>query len=387
MEEKRWAILIGINDYSKNSELKYSANDVTNLASVLTDFCNFKKGHIYPLVSTKEKHVTIGLNEICAEIEKVRLDFTPENDVIVFYFSGHGGISENEFNLDLDIEKIPLGHIFNELKILAPKYLIMIIDSCHSGKLFEFKGVEDISLKEYFEKRYQPNQKGFYLLASSAEKERSLAYHADQMGLYTKHFIMEVVNKGNYRENELPLENVHSVIRVLLEKDKLQIPHMQITGGGFIISNLDWHPEDDDVIQGIIDLGDESIAEEGQFNYPFFKELCSRVHHILSDYDSIVIGTIFNDFTDAGIEIQWFDNHESASDAKADKILVEDGIDWDSNVKMRVLWKDLLLIKSFGDLENDKFWVQFYEEYPDLDWDIGIKTFWENVFEVKMRFR
>lgn len=54
MPEKRFAILVGINDYS-DSPLSYCVNDALSMQQILTNKCGFEKDRVKVIISTKEE--------------------------------------------------------------------------------------------------------------------------------------------------------------------------------------------------------------------------------------------------------------------------------------------------------------------------------------------
>lgn len=386
MDENRYALLVGINDYTTNTPLNYSLNDVRRLEKTLTTYCNFEQLRVRPLTSDDEEHNDITFDLIKKEIDELASDFIPEQDVFLFYYSGHGSNDDVNYILDLDCQEVQLTQIFDEITKLSPKYLIFIIDSCHSGVAFEFKGAPEISFDDYLATRYKYSPYGFYLLASSSRKERSVAYATDEMGLYTKNFIKCVLDDTIYSYGVLPLEDVHSKIRVLLEKDKMQIPHMQIVGGGFHISDVDWHKSSDEEKSNDQKMVTTKDDPRNHYSYSKFETHCQNIHNFLCIYDSLVIGEIFNDYTDSGITISWFGKQEYAAKALADKVLEEGFVNWTRNIGMRELKISLDAVSSFQDTDSDSFWELFYENFPDIELDLGLVDVWKAIFNVDIAF-
>jgi len=97
-----WALLVGIEDYKDKriSDLKYTVSDVNNFYNTLIDLgvCNTPKDNIYLMTSNtdniegndypKATNVVLRLKNLVDRIQ-------PE-DTFIFYFSGHGMVSEKQ---------------------------------------------------------------------------------------------------------------------------------------------------------------------------------------------------------------------------------------------------------------------------------------------------
>ena len=99
-----------------------------------------------------------------------------------------------------------------------------------------------------------------------------------------------------------------------------------------------------------------------------------------------MIGEIFNDYTDSGITISWFGKQEYAAKALADKVLEEGFVNWTRNIGMRELKISLDAVSSFQDTDSDSFWELFYENFPDIELDLGLVDVWKAIFNVDIAF-
>jgi hypothetical protein len=136
---KRYAIVIGINDYpGSSSDLQYAVNDANEMASILTDLYHFD------IVDT--------LTNSAATYEKIQgkietLETTAgTSDEVVFFFSGHGAKGKandsdrNNTDQSIVVNKADgsWGYIWDgELKSWFSNFtvnrIVFIFDSCLSG--------------------------------------------------------------------------------------------------------------------------------------------------------------------------------------------------------------------------------------------------------------
>ncbi len=82
---KKWAVLIGIEDYKTlQPDLAYCVDDVNDMYSLLVDNCRFPSSNIYKYTNTQAKKSNIknGINNLARK--------TSNSDLVIFYFTGHG---------------------------------------------------------------------------------------------------------------------------------------------------------------------------------------------------------------------------------------------------------------------------------------------------------
>lgn len=126
------ALVIGINNYSKAS-LAAPVNDARAVAELLrkdaADLGNFDDVRLQENVATK--------GELTEEIYNL---FKREDEIALFYYSGHGGIDNvDSYLVTPDFKKYDLGVSVNTVLKIANESKcqnkIIILDCCHSGAL------------------------------------------------------------------------------------------------------------------------------------------------------------------------------------------------------------------------------------------------------------
>jgi len=141
------ALLVGINDYAASSvpDLHGAANDLTLMQSLLVNRYAFVQQNIKVLPDAKAKRA-----DILAALETL-IGQTERDDVVVFYYSGHGSrirdvpggdetdqwdetIVAHDSRLQdvFDITDDELNRLFVRLAARTPNVTV-ILDSCHSG--------------------------------------------------------------------------------------------------------------------------------------------------------------------------------------------------------------------------------------------------------------
>ncbi|HJP92148.1 MAG TPA: caspase family protein [Pyrinomonadaceae bacterium] len=132
--KKRWAILIGINNYEYFAKLHYCREDVMELAQKLREDLNFEVLAIHDDAEVRPDRdsIRIALNKLRSS-NKIEPD-----DLLLFYFAGHG-INEGRKDYLLPITAhpdlvkdlgIPVQVVIDELKKFNCKHTVMFIDAC-----------------------------------------------------------------------------------------------------------------------------------------------------------------------------------------------------------------------------------------------------------------
>ncbi len=169
-------ILIGVSNYPDERKLKNVPNiknNIDTLRNVLLD---------KSIIGIHKKNLFISLNESKVNIEKdlsVFVKQTDENDTLLIYYSGHGFISPESFDLFLasaqtqldfiDSTGISIKRFRSIISQSLAKRKIVILDACHSG------GVHNhLSDNKSFFNAVLNKFDGEYVISSSSDDEPSL---------------------------------------------------------------------------------------------------------------------------------------------------------------------------------------------------------------------
>ncbi len=198
-EVKIWAVVIGVGRYSTMPVLKYSDDDAYQYYA----FLKSPEGGALP-----DKQLRILVDEdatranILTTIRQVFLK-ADENDVIVFYFSGHG-LPGSFLPQDYDGMNNKLYH--NEVKTILEqsraKHKICIADACHSGSLLAMKQpVEDVIATYY--RAFAESNGGLALFMSSKGEEYSLEDQGLRSGIFSHYLIRGLKGEADVDGNKL----------------------------------------------------------------------------------------------------------------------------------------------------------------------------------------
>jgi hypothetical protein len=166
---KRYAIVIGSNNYQKLNPLKCTLKDAEDMKNILIKRCRFEAEHIKLL--TFELGDKESISKIDEDFEKIKKVFIKGQDNFLFYFSGHGRYDKNAKSSYIylsDAESYSLKDIYAKITVnLKGKHSYMIIDACEAGanpKSFAERKQE---------RKIQHHFKGVYCLFGATEKTLS----------------------------------------------------------------------------------------------------------------------------------------------------------------------------------------------------------------------
>jgi uncharacterized caspase-like protein len=179
----KWAILVGVQKYFIESSLNYTEADVSEIRKAFIDSCQFPNDHITMLSDSSDKQPIRGLifNELEIAKNKVKAD-----DLLVFYFSGHGMCSEDgkDYLLPPDAASgtvkntgIAVRDIIDNLKETRCNNVVMFLDACRLTSTGA-KGLDQNSIGADSEQALR-DRKGIVTFFSCSPRETS--YEIDEL--------------------------------------------------------------------------------------------------------------------------------------------------------------------------------------------------------------
>ncbi|MEL6720895.1 MAG: caspase family protein, partial [Bacteroidota bacterium] len=203
---KIWAVVVGVGSYEHMPSLRFTDDDAYQLYA----FLKSPEGGALP-----DNQVRVLIDEnatyrnIIHSIRRV-LHQADDNDVALFYFSGHG-LESSFLPVNYDGTKNELLHdeVKNLIDQSRAKHKIVIADACHSGGYLAYRSSNvDRSLEHYY-KAFEQSKGGTALLLSSKEKEYSLEDGGLRSGVFS-YFIIRGL-KGEADKNGDRIINVQEL--------------------------------------------------------------------------------------------------------------------------------------------------------------------------------
>lgn len=187
-ESEIFAVVVGIAQYRHMPALKYTDDDAYGINTFLRspEGGAVKKSNIKVLIdeaATKDR-ILEALNQFAAKAD--------ENDVFLFYFSGHG-LPEALLPIDYEGEfsdgKLLHKELVKIFKSSRAKSKVVIADACYSGNMLAYRGGNYESTIENYYNEIQANEGGLVMFMSSKAEETSIENNGLRQGIFS-HFLM-----------------------------------------------------------------------------------------------------------------------------------------------------------------------------------------------------
>jgi len=230
----KWAVVVGISKYQDSSiNLKYAAKDAKDFYDYLVNEAHFQPDHIRLLLDEKATRVNI----MAALGDKFLNCTAGPDDLVVFYFSGHGSPSSadsagDNYLVVHDTDKtsllataIPIQEFTDTIKRhVHSDRMVLAMDACHSGAAEP--GAKSIFRVNNFSVDQLAQGSGQYVLCSSQPSQVSWESKQYQNGVFT-HCLLEGLRKDGEKTKlgdacAYMQENVQR--EVLRDRGELQTP-------------------------------------------------------------------------------------------------------------------------------------------------------------------
>lgn len=156
---KRWAVVIGINEYQHWPDLKYAVNDAQSVGDTLRTKLGFAKENIIEIYDEEATRgrITEVLGYELADPQKVG-----ENDCVFVFYAGHGMTrplsagnnlgyiipSDTELK-KFQVQGISMSQIDDFCMLIPAKHVYFVMDSCYSGLALTRAGITMGQTKNY----------------------------------------------------------------------------------------------------------------------------------------------------------------------------------------------------------------------------------------------
>ncbi len=219
---QKYAVIIGVSDYQDNRlDLRYCDDDAYRFYAYLQS----KKGGSVP-----EKNISILIDEFATKkniIKMMHATFKKanKNDMLIFYFSGHGAngafcpynqnASNSSFLSHNEIKKV--------FKRYKTKYKICIADACHSGSIYS-KNLKNKKTSK------SNNDTNLVIMMSSQSDEVSAENPKLRQGTFSYYFLRGLKGKADLNKDKvITLEEIFAYVKanVLNFTKNRQTPFIQ----------------------------------------------------------------------------------------------------------------------------------------------------------------
>jgi len=242
----RWAVLVGVDEYQDTTnygQLQVCVKDVEAIRERLVAG-GFDPARIR-LLTDHTAEIPTKANILVAL--KAVADATEPDDLLLFYYSGHGDedggesylVARDGRRLVLSDTAVPLARV-REIVEQAPAHAkVIVLDACHSGADIGGKGPQPMSAE--FIRRVFQEAEGLAVLASCKKGQLSYEWRENERSVFT-HFLLEALT-GVADRDEKGFVTVQDASRHVTDGVKLwasqrnasQTPTLQYTVAGDII--------------------------------------------------------------------------------------------------------------------------------------------------------
>ncbi|MFM9987795.1 caspase domain-containing protein [Flavobacterium sp.] len=229
-EERRFAIIIGINDYDVKP-LNFCVNDATAVADKLEEKCLFKKEDIFLITSEQGKTTKDITGHFENSLKQIETNLVPTKDSVFFFFAGHGKYQFENSGLQFHDSFTEISNIFEKINELQPKHQCYVIDACESGGKVLTRNSEE----EDFINKYISKSSGTLFMYASTENENAREISDIKHGLFTYYFLKAIDNDNIYDEGILTPNRIQEYIakETLKESDFKQTPVIESRTVGY----------------------------------------------------------------------------------------------------------------------------------------------------------
>lgn len=196
---KIWSVVVGVGKYKTMPKLNYTDDDAQRIYAFLKspEGGSVAQNQIQLLIdeNATRENIIRSLRETLLKAD--------ENDVIMFYFSGHGlqgyflPVDYNGYN-----NRISYDEIIKILDASKAKHKMVFADACYSGGLLTSKSPNAKSLNIIYD-NYNTTRGGTALMMSSRSEEVSLEDGSLRSGVFSHYLIKGLKGSADYNHNGL----------------------------------------------------------------------------------------------------------------------------------------------------------------------------------------
>jgi len=252
-----YIVAIGINEYkNSNYTLNYCVPDAQAIIAVMSErgksiFRNVNLRTVFDDQATKA-----GIESALSHVEK---DSRPE-DVFVFYYSGHGVMSEGDENKPADFYLVPydVTELYGNDAILDEKGFsaallrdtcqrikatkqLLIIDSCQSGKMVDTFAMKGASEEKAIAQLAR--SAGITVIAATQNEQIAVEFKKIKHGLFTYTLLqgMEGEADGSPKDNRITVSELSAYVQAQIpelskkHRGESQYPKVYMRGQDFPI--------------------------------------------------------------------------------------------------------------------------------------------------------
>jgi Tfp pilus assembly protein PilN len=235
-----WAVVVGINRYSKVRPLKYAVNDARIFYNHLVEYNRIPRENV-TLLLDQDATLTRMRSALGTHLKNM----AGQGDMVVIFFAGHGATEREVMSPDGDgLEKyllpydadpkdlyataLPMGEISKIFTRIQSERLVFIADSCYSGasggRTIDVSGIR-ATISDAFLDRVASG-KGRVIITASGANEVSAEYDNLKQGVFTYYLIEGLKGKADMdKDGTITVDEVYRYVSEAVPRATNQEQH------------------------------------------------------------------------------------------------------------------------------------------------------------------
>lgn len=214
------ALIVGVSNYLIDSakDLPFCKNDIVAMKSALCNGLKMNENDI--IICGKSGYAT--RKEFIKALDHIE-KLIKNNDIFIFYFSGHGALLCGAHYLVFSDGIINTQEIIKYFEKIICKSKIIFLDCCYSGNYHISKKVEmciEDAVEDFF-------GRGCAVFASSKSSEFSYRHPNESISLFTSFLCEALQSKFLIKEGKISLYDIQNLVFLYSEIWNKQNPTMQ----------------------------------------------------------------------------------------------------------------------------------------------------------------
>lgn len=214
MDNKRYAVIVGINDYSQTelNNLRYCANDAKLIFDSAIELMDFENENIaFFSDDNTNSSITPSYSNILSAIKNM-CDKATENDLIMLFFAGHGlstfedsYLLTNEYRSNiLKDSSMSLKKINDYFSLSKAKFKLRFFDACHSGRLSSRSDITKIN----FDQGFNVSAEGWATFSACKENQYAYENEGIKHGLFSYFLAKGLIGDAADKAGEITLDGL-----------------------------------------------------------------------------------------------------------------------------------------------------------------------------------
>jgi hypothetical protein len=227
------ALVVGVSNYyiPGANDLPFCMNDLSAMERALKNGLKVEEKDIITCGSSGD----VKIDDFVNALSQMTL-LSNENDIVIFYFSGHGATICNQHNLIFSDGMISTQDLINYCEKIPSRSKIIFLDCCYSGN-YSVSGATKFNIDKSVE---EFQGKGYAVFSSSNSNQVSYGHPDKPISVFTSFLCDALLDKYLIKQGKITLYDIQKLVSLYLEiwnkknPNKQQHPIFRASMGGTI---------------------------------------------------------------------------------------------------------------------------------------------------------